>query len=483
MKPELQKISEVIWELPISYKKGMRVPVRFIGTKKLVDDMDDAVFEQAANTASLPGLVRAVYVMPDAHSGYGACIGSVFATDPKSGGIISPGAVGYDVNCGMRLIATNLSLNDVQPRIRELVDGLFDHIPVGVGGRGFLPVTKKDLPQVMLKGARWVIEKGFGWDEDRQRMEEHGAIAGANPDAVSEKACQRGLKQLATLGSGNHYLEIQRVDKIFDQNVAQRMGIESEGQIVVMIHSGSRGFGHQIATDYLRIFEKRMVDYGIAVPDRQLACAPYNSVHGKNYHAAMSAAANFAFANRQALMHQVRTVFSQVFQKKAEELGMSLVYDVAHNIAKLEEFRVQSSEFRKLLVHRKGATRSFGPGEEELPKVYQQIGQPVIIGGSMETGSYLLVGTKKAMEETFGSTAHGSGRTMSRTKAKKTVRGDKLQTELKLRGIYIKSASFSGLAEEAGIAYKNIAHVVQSVSMANISQPVASFKPIGNIKG
>lgn len=496
MKQQLTKISDVVWELPKSYKKEMRVPVRFIGTEKLIEALEEVVFEQSANTACLPGLVGYVYVMPDAHSGYGTAIGSVFATDPEKEGIISPGSIGFDINCGMRLITTNLALNKVGPRIKKLVNELYNHIPVGVGGRGFLQLSKKELERVMVEGAQFVIRKGYGWNEDKKHMEEHGAIEGADPDCVSQRATERGLRQLATLGSGNHYLEVQQVDQIFDKEVAQKMDITEKDQIVVMIHSGSRGFGHQIATDYLRIFEEAMAKYDIHVSDRQLACAPYESSEGKNYHAAMSAAANFAFANRQALMHQVRVAFAKVFGKSSKDLGMHLVYDVAHNIAKLEKFQIPSAKSqtninypnsklktKTLLIHRKGATRSFGPGEKELPKVYREIGQPVIIGGSMETGSYLLLGTKKAMEETFGSTAHGSGRTMSRTKAKKMVRGDRLQIELEQRGIYIKSASFSGLAEEAGSAYKDIAEVIKSVDLAGISRPVASFKPIGNIKG
>lgn len=468
MKANLRQITEVIWELPTSFAPSMQLPVRFIATEKLVEAFDEAVFAQAANVASLPGLVEAVYVMPDSHSGYGAPIGCVFAADQKEG-IVSPGAIGFDINCGMRLITTGLTIQDVQPRIRDLVNGLFEHIPVGVGGRGFLPIKKSELSEVMIKGAQWVIAKGFGWPEDKEHIEEQGAIADANPDKVSEHAIERGFRQLATLGSGNHYLEIQRVAEVFDPSLARTLGIMGKDQVVVMIHSGSRGFGHQIATDYLRIFESKMPKYGINVPDRQLACAPVESVDGKNYLAAMAAASNFAFANRQALMHQMRVVFAKVLGKSAEELGMHLVYDVAHNIAKFEEHQGNRGS-RKLLIHRKGATRSFP-------------NQPVIIGGSMETGSYLLLGTEKALEVCFGSTAHGSGRTMSRHQAKREVRGDELQRELAGRGIYIRSASFAGLAEEAGKAYKDIEEVVKSVFLAGISTPVASFVPIGNIKG
>lgn len=447
----------------------MKVPVRFIADKNLLDNLDLAVFDQAVNVASLSGLVGFVYVLPDAHSGYGAPIGCVFATDPEKGGIISPGAVGYDINCGMRLIATKLSVGEVKPYLEKLVDNLYETIPAGVGGKGFLKLSQKELIQVMDKGASWMVKKGFGWEEDLLHIEEKGAMQNANPQYVSQKAQERGAGQLATLGSGNHYLEIQKVADIFDQGKAKDLGIIQKDQIVIMLHCGSRGLGHQVCSDYLRIFENHMSDYNITVADRQLACVPCISDHGKRYFGAMEASANFAFANRQAITFQIRQVFAKVFGKSEKELGMNLIYDVTHNIAKLEQF-IFNGRYKTLLVHRKGATRSYP-------------NQPVIIGGSMETGSYLLTGTNKALDTTFGSTAHGSGRTMSRHAASKKISGKKLSEDLRNRGIYIKSASFGGLAEEAGFAYKNIDMVVDSVVNAEISKKVARFTPIGNIKG
>lgn len=461
MENKLTKISEAVWELPKSFKKGMKVPVRVIGSKKLVEELEEVVFEQASNVACLPGLVGQVIVLPDAHSGYGAPIGSVFAVDPRNGGIISPGAVGYDINCGVRLISTNLTKDEVKPRIRELVDKLFNFVPAGLGRQGFLSVSYNELDEVLAGGARWIVDKGFGWQDDLEHIEEGGAVEGANPDKISRKAKERGKKQLATLGSGNHYLEIQKVEKIFDRGKASEWGIFEKDQIVVMLHCGSRGLGHQVAGDYLRIFSDKLDKYRIKVPDRQLVCAPFNSNDGQNYYQAMAGAANFAYANRQAITFQIREVFEKVFGKKAQDLGMKLVYDVCHNIARVE---------KQLIVHRKGATRSFPD-------------RPVIIGGSMETGSYLLCGTEEALKLSFGSTAHGSGRTMSRHKAKRLVHAKELSRKLIEKEIIVRSASYSGLAEEAGVAYKNIHEVVKSVEEAGISTPVASFKPMGNIKG
>lgn len=467
----LIKISDYLWELPISYKQGMKVPAKIVASEDLVSEMEEIVFEQAANVASLPGLVDYVVVLPDAHSGYGAPIGTVFATDPKSGGVISPGAVGYDINCGMRLITTNLTISEVKPKIAELINLLFNQIPPGVGREGFLQVTYHDLDKIMIDGAKWMVEHGIGWPEDLEKTEEGGRIDGANPDMVSQNAKERGKHQLVTLGSGNHYLEVQKVSEIFDTNVAQKLGIAGKDQIVVMLHCGSRGVGHQVATDCIRSFGKKLDKYGIRLADAQLSCAPFTSSDGQNYYQAMAAAANFAFANRQAMTDRIRQVFEKVFARDAADLGMKLVYDVAHNIAKLES-GIMNKELsdKKLLIHRKGATRSFP-------------NQPVIIGGSMETGSYLLLGTERAKSLTFGSTAHGSGRTMSRNQAKKMVSGRQIEKRLENEGIIVKSASSSGLAEEAGFAYKNIADVVKSVHQAGISTPVASFKPVGNIKG
>ncbi|HXF92417.1 MAG TPA: intein-containing RctB family protein [Nitrospiraceae bacterium] len=383
-------------------------------------------------------------------------------------------------NCGMRLIRTDLTLADVQPRLETLMTELFRKVPAGVGSTGFVRVTRREFEDVMRKGARWCVEKGYGWHEDLARIEEGGCIAGADPSKVSDHAVERGINQLGTLGSGNHYLEVQVVsdDRIFDPQVAAALGITGHDQIVVMVHCGSRGFGHQVASDYLKVFEKAMRRYGITVKDQQLACAPFRSPEGQDYFAAMNCAANSAFANRQVITHQIRQAFAAVFGKSAEELGMHVVYDVAHNIAKVERYPEG-----ELVVHRKGSTRAFGPGRPELPEIYRAIGQPVICGGSMETGSYLLVGTERAMQETFGSTMHGSGRTMSRAQAKKSVRGEQLQREMKQRGILVKAVSMSGLAEEAGFAYKNISDVVETVDRAGITKKVAELRPIGNIKG
>ena len=461
MKEKLTRISDFIWELPRSYKRDMKVSVRIIALEKLVEKMEEVVLQQAANVASLPGLVGDVIVLPDAHSGYGAPIGCVFATDPENGGVISPGAVGYDINCGMRLITTSLTVNEVRPKLLQLVNLLFDYVPPGVGREGFLRLTYNELDQILEDGASWMVNKGFGSREDLDHVEEGGRIDGADPEKVSQKAKERGKLQLATLGSGNHYLEIQQVEKIFDSQKAAEWGINDTSQVVVMLHCGSRGLGHQVATDYLRSFEKKLDKYNINISDLQLACAPFTSVDGQNYFEAMNSASNFAFANRQAITYQIREVFERVFGRSTENLDMKLVYDVAHNIAKTE---------KELLVHRKGATRSFP-------------NQPVIIGGSMETGSYLLLGTEKAQELTFGSTAHGSGRTMSRHQAKRTIRSEELSRQLKNEGIVVKGASWGGLAEEAGFAYKNIADVVESVEKAGISTPIAAFRPIGNIKG
>lgn len=459
------KLSDTVWEIPVTFKKGMRVPARIIATEKLLSKIEEEVFDQITNVAHLPGLVKYVVCMPDGHVGYGSPIGGVGATDPENGGVISPGMIGFDINCGMRLLTTNLTINEVRPRIEKLIDRLFERIPAGVGVSGFIKASKKEFNDVIAKGARWAVELGLGRKEDLDHIEEHGEMVFANTDRVSDHAIERGLMQIGTLGSGNHYLEIQVVDTIFDEKKAKDWGIVGKNQIVVMFHCGSRGFGHQVATDYLQTFEKKMEKYKISVPDRQLACAPFDSIDGQNYYQAMALACNLAFANRQVITHRVREVFSEVFGKSDEELGLDVVYDVAHNIAKMEEF-----EGKKLAVHRKGATRSYP-------------GQPVILGGSMQTGSYLLVGTQKAMEETFGSTAHGSGRTMSRAAAKKNIHGKNLLDQMKKEGIYVRSVSFAGLAEEAGFAYKNIHDVVEALSLSEISIPVASFKPIGNVKG
>ena len=415
--------------------------------------------------------------------GYGFPVGGLAAFDPEENGVISPGGIGFDINCGMRLVTTNLTFKEVQPKLKELVDTLFKLVPAGVGAKGFVQVNKSQFKDVMEQGSKWCVENNYGWKEDLERTEGHGKIDWADSSKVSDKAISRGINQMGTLGSGNHYLEIQKVEEhnIVNKELAKKFGIFSN-QIVVMLHCGSRGFGHQIATDYLQKFDEVMKKYNITIRDRELSCAPFNTKEGQDYYKGMACAANMAFSNRQVILHRIREGFSKVFSKSAEELEMNLVYDVAHNIVKLEEHKVDGKK-KKLIVHRKGSTRAFPPGHEELNKLYKEIGQPVIIGGSMETGSFLLVGTKGAMDNTFGTTCHGSGRTMSRTQARHEVRGDKLQKDMEDRGIYVRTVSTSGLAEEAGVAYKDINEVVKTVELAGISKPVVGLKPIGNVKG
>jgi len=480
---EAKKIAEGIWEVPRTAKEGMLVPARTYATDELFKEMDQGVFEQVTNVACLPGIQKYALCMPDGHWGYGFPIGGVAAMDTKTG-VISPGGIGFDINCGMRMLRTTLTEPEVKPRLRELVDRLFQTVPSGVGTKGFLRLNEAEFREVMVQGAQEMIRRGYGWPEDAERIENLGRIPGADPAKVSAKATSRGIHQLGTLGSGNHYLEIQVVypGSIYDPDVARALGIDRELQVVVMFHCGSRGFGHQVATDYLETFGPAMKRYGMSVRDRELACAPFASPEGQDYFKAMVCAANSAFANRQVITHRVREVFSDVFKRDARDLGLEIIYDVCHNIAKVERHRVNGEE-RELVIHRKGATRSFPPGHPELAERYRAIGQPVIIGGSMETGSYLLIGTAKAMEYSFGSTAHGSGRTMSRTAAKKKVHGRDLLQRMERQGIYVRTASFAGLAEEAGMAYKDISAVVDAVDTLGISKKVVRLQPIGNIKG
>jgi tRNA-splicing ligase RtcB (3'-phosphate/5'-hydroxy nucleic acid ligase) len=478
-----KQISDVVWEIPTSYKAGMNVPARIYATKKLLEEMDNGVIEQVTNVASLAGIVKYSYAMADAHWGYGFPIGGVAAFDPEKG-IISPGGIGFDINCGMRLVRTNLRYSEVKPRIKELVDLLFRLIPTGVGVKGFVKLNQPQFEDIMRWGVKWCAENDYGWDDDVEKVEEGGYIKGADPSKVSQQASSRGISQLGTLGSGNHYCEVQVVDpaRFFDAKMGKHFGLVHDDQVVVMVHCGSRGFGHQIGSDYLRVFDTAMKKYGITVRDRELACAPFSSKEGEDYYGAMVCAANMAFANRQVIVMRIREAFKQVFHEDPEALDMHIIYDVCHNIAKVERHKVDGGS-KDLLVHRKGATRSFGPGHPDIPPAYRALGQPVIIGGSMETGSYLLLGTEKAMEETFGSTAHGSGRTMSRTAAKRQVSGKDLQQRMEKRGIYVKAATWEGLAEEAGMAYKDISEVVETMHQAGISLKVAALRPIGNIKG
>jgi tRNA-splicing ligase RtcB len=477
-----KQVSDVVWEIPTSYKKGMNVPARIYASKELLGAMDRGVFEQVTNVATMPGIVRYSYAMADAHWGYGFPIGGVAAFNTENG-VISPGGVGFDINCGMRLLRTNLRFTEVKTKVKELVDLIFQLVPAGVGVKSFV-TTPSQLEEVMKWGVKWAAEHDLAWKDDAPHVEEGGFIKGAEPSKVSKQAISRGLSQLGTLGSGNHYLEIQVVDpaRFFDPKLAKNFGIVHEDQVLVMIHCGSRGFGHQVCSDYLRVFDIAMKGESRIVADRELAYTPFNSDAGRDYYGAMACAANFAFTNRQIIVNRVRDAFARVFHRDAEALDMHLIYDVCHNIAKVERHTYDGTNV-EVLVHRKGATRSFGPGHPDIPEPYRKIGQPVIIGGSMETGSYLLIGTEKAMEDTFGSTAHGSGRTMSRTAAKRTVRGDQLQRKMAERGIYVKAATMEGLAEEAGMAYKDISQVVETMDRAGISKKVVALRPIGNIKG
>jgi tRNA-splicing ligase RtcB len=481
--PQLRKVSDTIWELPTSYKSGMRVPARIIASESLLHGMEAGVFEQTANVACLPGIINYAYCMPDGHWGYGFPIGGVAAMDPATG-VISPGGIGFDINCGMRLCLTNLTEEQVRPHIRELVDQLFAAIPTGVGCTGFVRSSHSEFRRVIERGSRWCLENGFALPEDLEMTEEGGCFAGADAGACSDKAIERGYDQIGTHGSGNHYCEIQvaRPENIFDEATARAFGITIPNQVVIMFHCGSRGFGHQVATDYLQTFLKVMTSkYGIKLYDRELACAPFRSPEGQAYFAAMKCAANMGFANRQVILHRIREVFAHLFHSSPEKLGMRMVYDVAHNTAKLEKHRIDG-EMAEILVHRKGSTRAFGPGMAGLPAAYQETGQPVIIGGSMETGSYLLAGMTSAAP-TFYTTAHGSGRTMSRHQAKKLVKGRQLLDDMEARGIHVRTASYGGLAEEAGFAYKDIDIVTKATEIAGLSRRVVKLVPIGNIKG
>jgi tRNA-splicing ligase RtcB len=479
----LVRVSDTVSELPVDFKEGMLVPARIYATSELLGAMDEGVFEQISNVAALPGIRRYAMCMPDGHWGYGFPIGGVAAMDADTG-VISPGGIGFDVNCGMRLVATGLRYDEVKPHLQELVDQLFQRVPAGVGRSGFVAVSRGEFLDVAARGAAWAVERGYGRQQDLEMTEEHGCIPGADPERISSRSIERGYRQIGTLGSGNHYLEIQRVgpEDVFDPELAEAFGVSMPDQVVVMFHCGSRGFGHQVASDYLRAFLKTMQPkHGIPVRDRELACAPFQSREGQDYFAAMKCAINMSFANRQVILHRIREVFSDVFRRTPEDLGIRQVYDVAHNTAKLERHLLDGEE-RQLLVHRKGSTRAFGPERPELPERYRRTGQPVIIGGSMETGSYLLAGTRSG-EETFFSTAHGSGRVMSRKKATKRFSGPDLARKMRERGIYVRGASSRGLAEEAGDAYKSVDEVIRAAHLAGISKPVCRFRPIGNIKG
>ena len=477
----LERIDEFRWRLAKSYKAGMRTDgVIYADERMMADIRNDKAAEQVANVAMLPGIVGNSLGMPVIHWGYGFPIGGVAATDVDAGGVISPGGVGFDINCGLRLMRTNLTVEEVNPKLRQLVQALYNDIPAGVGSKGDIKVSAKDERKLLAQGSGWVVANGYGRSEDLEYTEEHGAIKGADPDSVSPRAYERGKDQSGTLGSGNHFLEVQAVDEIYDLEAAGVFGIE-KGQVVLMIHSGSRGLGYQVCDEYSKDMIGCLSKYGIEVPDRQLACAPVNSPEGKAYLGAMKCAANYAWANRQCLMHLARGVFEKVFRRSEGDLGLDLIYDVAHNIAKIEKQVIGGKE-RTLCVHRKGATRAFPPGHPELPAKYQKTGQPVIIPGDMGRNSYILAGTEKA-SETFYSTCHGAGRRMSRSEAIKRAHGRSIARELEAKGIIVMSSGRETLAEEMPEAYKDVNEVVGVVAGAGISRKVCRMRPLGVIKG
>ncbi len=471
----LVQIDEYEWEIP---KKGaMRVPGRIFASRKLLEEMDEKVREQVTNVACLPGIVKASIAMPDAHWGYGFPIGGVAAFDPEAGGVISVGGVGYDISCGVRALRTGLKKEEVEPVIEELIDELFHTIPAGVGSEGKLKLSVNQLDEVLVGGARWAVAKGFGEPEDLEYIEEKGCLPGADPSCVSLEAKKRQHRQVGTLGSGNHYLEIQYVAEIYHREAAEAFGLE-EGDVIVSIHCGSRALGHQIATDYLKVLAKAAQKYGIPIREKELVCAPILSPEGERYYRAMACGVNCALANRQVITHLVREVFAEV----VPAARISVLYDISHNTCKIEEHEVDGKR-KKLYVHRKGATRAWGPGRKELPSRYQAVGQPVIIGGSMGTASYILVGTREGEEKAFGSACHGAGRTMSRHQALKRWRADQIVEALRKKGIVVRAKSKRGLVEEAPEAYKDVSLVVEVAHKAGLAHKVAKVLPMGCIKG
>jgi tRNA-splicing ligase RtcB len=476
---DFKSIGSGIWEM--ERQGNMRVPARVFANQAIFGDIEEGAKQQIVNTASLPGIQKAALGMPDMHWGYGFPIGGVAAFDSGDGGIVSPGGIGFDINCGVRLLRTDLEAAEIGSRLPGLMDRLFELVPAGVGEKGRIRFGRPELEHVFSDGAGFMVEKGFGWKKDLERIEENGRMPGANPEKVSEKAFKRGMPQAGTLGSGNHFLEIQRVEDVFDEAAAKKFGL-FKGQAVVMLHSGSRGAGHQIATDYLEVMQSAMKKYRIDVPDRQLACAPIGSSEGRDYLEAMWCGVNYAFANREAMTHWARQAFEEIFKRDAESLGMEIVYDICHNVAKFEEHWLDGKK-KELLVHRKGATRAMPPGRRENPSFYSETGHPAIVPGSMGTASYVLVGTEKGLAESFASVCHGAGRVMSRHEAMRKKKGQQVKKELEAKGEVIRGKSFSGLAEEMPEAYKDIDQVIESVVLSGIGKKVSRHLPLAVMKG
>ena len=483
MSIEPRQIEPYVWEVPIGYVPGMRVPARVVASENIFRQaLEDRAVEQIANVATLPGIVEPALAMPDIHWGYGFPIGGVAATDANAGGAVSPGGVGFDIGCGVRLLRSDLDWeSEVKPRIRDVVNMLSKRVPRGVGGKGRLKIDPGDIDKVLTEGVLWPLAAGVGWEDDAEFCEDAGRLGGAEPDKISDRAKVRGAPQLGSLGAGNHFLEVQVVDEIRRPGAAEAMGLRL-GQVCVMIHSGSRGIGHQTCTDYVRTLDRLMPELGIELPDRQLACVPMDHPRAVEYIGAMNAAGNYARANRHVLADAARESFAGVFGRSSRDLGMHLVYDISHNLAKLENYEIDGKNLT-LCVHRKGATRAFGPGHPELPDRYKDIGQPVIIPGSMGTASFVLVGTNGSHTRSFSSTCHGAGRAMSRTKAKKQMSGHDLKRELEGQGIIVSAGQSKLLAEEAPYAYKDVSEVVETCEGAGLTKVVARLRPVGVVKG
>lgn len=478
---KIERVRGCLWEIPRTGR--MRVPGRVFADDRLMDDIRrEKSLDQVANVAHLPGIVSWSLAMPDIHWGYGFPIGGVAATDPAEGGVISPGGVGYDINCGVRLVTSRIERAEAASNIRRLVEALFQDVPCGLGSSGAIgKLSRIELADVAREGASWAVSRGYGSEGDLERTEERGRLAGADPDLVGSRAMKRGLDQLGTLGSGNHFMEVGWVDEVYDGSAARVFGL-TEGTVTLFIHSGSRGFGYQICDDYLDVMQNSVERYGIELPDRQLACVPVESDEGRRYLSAMACAANYAWANRQVMMALAKRSVSRVLGRSEEDLGLRLLYDVCHNIAKLEEHSVGGRP-RTLCVHRKGATRAFPRDHEKVPAVYRSVGQPVLVPGDMGTESYVCVGTEAAMSETFGSTCHGAGRVMSRSRARKTAGGRNLQAELADAGVYVMATGKGTLAEEMPSAYKDVSNVVDVMERAGIARKVARLRPMGVVKG